>query len=141
MDMQAKELEQVPGTQVTQGSDRLTVNMQEQILFDTDSANLKPGAMGTLGRVAEVLNRYPESRVIIKGHTDNTGTEQHNMGLSERRAQIVRNYFVGQGVDGQRLTAVGFGESMPLAGNSTSDGRARNRRVELEIIPQQQPAA
>ncbi len=139
LDRQAQELSQIPEAQVTQAPDRLTVAMSEAVLFDTDSANLKAGAMTTLAKVADVLKRYPETKVIIKGYTDNTGGEEHNQKLSERRAQIVRNFFVGQNVAPERLTAVGFGESMPVAGNATPEGRAKNRRVELEIIPQ--PAA
>lgn len=141
LDKQAQELAAIPEAQVTRQEDRLGVTMAEAVLFDFGSANLKPQAATSLTRVAEVLNRYPESRVIIKGYTDNVGAEEANLKLSERRAQMVANFFVSQKVAPQRLTAVGFGESLPVAPNTSPEGRAKNRRVELEIIPQQQAQA
>jgi len=137
LDKQAQELAAIPEAQVVRQPDRLNVTMNEAVLFDFGSTNLKPQAVTTLTKVADVLKRYPESKVIIKGYTDDVGAEEVNLRLSERRAQMVANFFVGQNLAPQRLTAVGFGESLPVAGNATAEGRARNRRVELEIIPQQ----
>jgi len=138
LDQQAKELAQIPEAQVVRQPDRVNVTMAEAVLFDFGSTNLKPEATAALAKVADVLKRYPESKVIIKGYTDNVGGEEANLKLSERRSQMVRNYFIAQNVAAERLTAVGFGESLPAASNASAEGRAKNRRVELEIIPQQQ---
>jgi outer membrane protein OmpA-like peptidoglycan-associated protein len=110
------------------------VTFQNPILFDTDSSVLKPGARQMLDDIASVLEKYPDTDVLVKGHTDDTGTETHNQQLSERRAQTVKNYLVTRGVDLARLQALGFGESMPVTINTTSDGRAQNRRVEMQIV-------
>jgi len=136
LDRQAAELERIQGAQVQRQGERLSVRMNEAVLFDFDSATLKPEATPTLAKVAGVLKRYPESKVIVKGYTDNVGAEEKNQKLSERRAQMVGNFLVAQDVAASRLTAVGLGESLPVAGNATPEGRAKNRRVELEIIPE-----
>jgi len=133
MTKQKKELEQVPGADVQQVGDELVVTFQSPILFDTDSSVLKPEARNLLEDVAAVLQRYPETNVLVKGHTDDTGSETHNQQLSERRANSVRSYLVTRGVSSPRLTSLGFGESMPVASNASSGGRAQNRRVELQI--------
>lgn len=102
------------------------------INFDFDKANIKPEAEGVLDAAAEVLKENPDVRVRVGGHTDSVGTDEYNQGLSERRAKAVRDYLASHGVDGSRLTAVGYGESQPVADNGTADGRAQNRRVALD---------
>jgi len=139
LDQQAKELEQIPNTQVTTQEDRLVVTMSDAVLFDTNSAVLKPASMTTLDQMADVMKRYPDSDILVKGHTDNRGTEQYNQDLSERRAKAVKNYLILRGVAEGRMTAIGFGLTMPVADNATSEGRQKNRRVEIEIKPR--PAA
>jgi len=109
--------------------------MSNSLLFDVNSAIIKPGALDGLTQVADVLNRYPETTIIVKGYTDSTGTEAYNQELSERRAKSVANLMIGKGVDVGRVTAIGFGKQFPIAGNDTEAGRQQNRRVELEIIP------
>jgi len=135
---QRRDLEQIPGTEVAveeqDGREQLVVTMESELLFDTDSFALKSGE-DTLDQIAATLNRYPESKVIVKGYTDSRGSEEHNLQLSERRAESVRNYLVAKQVDPARITSVGFGESLPVASNDTGDGRRQNRRVEIEIIP------
>jgi outer membrane protein OmpA-like peptidoglycan-associated protein len=133
MSKQKKELEKVPGADVQQVGDELVVTFQSPILFDTDSSVLKPEARTLLNDIAGVLQKYPDTDVIVKGHTDDTGSEAHNQQLSERRAQSVRNYLVTLNVSAARLNALGFGETMPVASNSSADGRTQNRRVELQI--------
>jgi outer membrane protein OmpA-like peptidoglycan-associated protein len=133
MTKQKKELEKVPGADVEQVGDELVVTFENPILFDTDSSVLKTSARSLLDDVADVLQRYPETNVLVKGHTDDTGSETHNQQLSERRSDSVRNYLITRGVASPRLTALGFGESMPVASNSTASGRSQNRRVELQI--------
>ncbi|MDD5153696.1 MAG: OmpA family protein [Desulfovibrionales bacterium] len=137
LDQQAKEFEQVPGVHVDRKEDRLLVTMQNNILFQTDSAELSKDSAVTLEKTADILKRYPETRIIVKGYTDDAGREEYNFKLSERRALMVRNFLVGAGVGPERVTGVGYGESFPVADNRTAAGRQKNRRVEMEIIPQQ----
>ncbi len=101
--------------------------------FKFNKAELQPDARTILNDVARILNRYPEMIVEVAGHTDSVGSDEYNQGLSQRRAQSVLNYLTSTGVDGGRLSAVGYGESEPRATNDTEDGRELNRRVELRI--------
>jgi outer membrane protein OmpA-like peptidoglycan-associated protein len=103
------------------------------INFDFDKSNIKPEFEGVLDAGVEILKENPGTNVQITGYTDSVGTDAYNMGLSERRANAVRDYFISKGIDGNTLTAVGRGEADPVADNSTADGRAQNRRVELDI--------
>jgi len=134
MEKQKKELEKVPGADVKKVGDELVVTFQNPILFETNSSVLKSEAQALLDDVAAVLQKYPETDVLVKGHTDNTGSEGHNQQLSERRSQAVKNYLVTRGVTVARLQALGFGESMPVTSNTSADGRAQNRRVEMQIV-------
>ncbi len=136
LDKQAAELKKIQGIQnVRQERDRLIATMSNSLLFDVNSAIIKPGAIDGLTKVADVLNRYPETTITVKGYTDSTGSEAYNQELSERRAKSVANFMIGKGVDAGRVTSIGFGEQFPIAGNDTEAGRQQNRRVELEIIP------
>jgi OOP family OmpA-OmpF porin len=102
--------------------------------FDFDKATLKPEAKIILNEAAALLNQHERVVVEVAGHTDSIGTDAYNQGLSERRANSVRDYLVEKGVRASRLTAKGYGESMPVASNDTSEGRAENRRVELIVL-------
>lgn len=102
--------------------------------FEFDQAELTVASQVTLDVVAETLNQCPNVRVTVEGHTDAVGTDQYNQGLSQRRAESVRGYLVGSGVAGSRIETRGYGESQPIAGNDTDEGRAMNRRVELVPI-------
>jgi outer membrane protein OmpA-like peptidoglycan-associated protein len=110
----------------------LIVNLSD-VLFDTASANLKPGAREKLAKVAGVLLGHPGLNVAVEGHTDSVGTEGYNQQLSERRAASVREYLVRQGIAPGMVATSGFGESQPVVSNSTSAGRQQNRRVELVV--------
>jgi outer membrane protein OmpA-like peptidoglycan-associated protein len=110
----------------------LIVNMSD-VLFDTASANLKPGAREKLSRVAGVLLAYPGLNIEVEGHTDNVGSDDYNQSLSERRAESVRSYLVRQGIPRDTIDAMGFGEGNPVVANTTAAGRQQNRRVELVI--------
>jgi outer membrane protein OmpA-like peptidoglycan-associated protein len=101
--------------------------------FDFDKADIRPDAAVILDEAASILNDNPGRSVSVAGHTDSVGADAYNQGLSERRAAAVKDYLVGKGVDGSRLTTSGFGESSPIAANDTADGRALNRRVELNL--------
>ena len=105
----------------------------DDVLFEVDRADLKPGAMRDLRQLADALIRFPETEVSIEGHTDSTGTSEYNEDLSERRAAAVRNYLLAQGVDRRRLDTLGLGEHQPVASNDTAAGRQQNRRVEVVI--------
>jgi len=133
MSRQKKELEQVPGAEVEQEGDRLTVTFKDAILFDFDSSALRSEARANLTQMAEVLVRYPDTDLIVIGHTDNVGTDDYNQGLSERRANAVKSYLVANDVRRGRLTARGYGETAPVTSNATPEGRAMNRRVQVQI--------
>jgi outer membrane protein OmpA-like peptidoglycan-associated protein len=107
------------------------------VLFDTDRAALKPGAADTLERLAAFMREYPERRVLIEGHTDSRGAEQYNVALSERRANAVREALIQRGIAAERISAVGAGESYPVASNETAAGMQLNRRVEIVISDEQ----
>ncbi|MBR6673957.1 MAG: OmpA family protein, partial [Mailhella sp.] len=96
---------------------------------------LRPGLNAELDRVAQVLAAYPQTTLLVAGHTDSTGSEEYNMKLSQQRADSVKNALVLRGVAAQRISAVGYGEGQPIADNDTEFGRQQNRRVEVRINP------
>jgi outer membrane protein OmpA-like peptidoglycan-associated protein len=135
LDKQAQELGSIPGAEVTRKDDALVLSMEEGMLFDSSSALLAPGGVERVRSVAHTVASYPKQRLIVKGHTDNLGDERSNQRLSEDRADSVRNLLIAEGVPPSRITAVGLGPSLPLASNSTAEGRQQNRRVEIELRP------
>jgi OOP family OmpA-OmpF porin len=104
------------------------------VTFASNSAALTPESYAVLDQVAESLTAYPEVAVEIQGHTDSTGPGDYNLDISSRRAASVKGYLVGKGISPARMTAVGYGEDLPIAINDTPEGRAINRRVELVRI-------
>jgi outer membrane protein OmpA-like peptidoglycan-associated protein len=132
MDRQEEKLARIPGTTVERvGDDTLLVRFESDILFNTDSAVVGSGGRATLDEVSGVLVEYPKTAVVVQGHTDSTGSEQHNQDLSERRARSVANHLISRGVDSGRVATLGFGEGYPAASNDTASGRQLNRRVEI----------
>lgn len=123
------------GVEIVRNGDELVLRMPEGITFGYDRADIQPQFRGTLDQVARTLDEFQSTAIDIYGHTDSTGSDAYNQGLSERRAQSVADYLVARGVDRVRLATRGFGESQPIADNSTDAGRAANRRVELRIVP------
>jgi len=121
--------------QITNTGDRLIVSMPQDILFAVDSSTVQPGLRGDLMTVAQSLQRYPDSRVQVVGHTDNTGEAGYNQQLSERRANAVADVLMSGGVPFGRIQTFGRGEDQPVASNLTAEGRAQNRRVEIVILP------
>ncbi|RFZ83142.1 OmpA family protein [Mucilaginibacter terrenus] len=139
MDRQAAEIKQtVPGATVIREGEGILVKFDSGILFDTDKSDLKAAARTNLQNLSESLVNNPQTNILIVGHTDNTGSDSHNMDLSVRRAEAVKAYIAAGNVANSRLTTSGKGESEPIADNSTVDGRAQNRRVEIVIVANEQ---
>ncbi|MDP2359494.1 MAG: OmpA family protein [bacterium] len=135
MDKQAEELAaEMEGADVERVGEGIQVTLASGILFDVNKSDLRPAAQESLRSFAEVLNRYPDTNILIAGHTDSDGSESHNQQLSERRAQAVYHYLVRNAVAATRIGTVGYGESQPVADNSTVAGKQANRRVEVAIM-------
>jgi outer membrane protein OmpA-like peptidoglycan-associated protein len=138
MDRQEQELRsqlQASGVSVTRAGDQILLNLPSNVTFATSQDAISPAFFPVLDSVAIILNKYPQTLLDIDGHTDNTGSVQYNMALSERRAISVAQQLSSRGVDPRRLRVVGFGMTRPIADNSTEAGRAQNRRVEIRISP------
>ena len=143
MDNQKKDLEKALAKEREAGAiniDKLEnnivrVTMTNQTAFEVDSAQIKPGFEPSMDKIADVVNRYGKTHLTVVGHTDNSGSDQHNQALSERRAQAVQGYFANKGVIQERLAFAGKGEHEPRASNSSTEGRQLNRRVEVFIDP------
>jgi len=124
------------GVQVERvGENQLLLRLENGIGFQSSSYQLDSSIHNTLRGVAQILVEYPDTSLVIDGHTDSTGSDTTNQVLSERRAESVRSYLVSQGVAAGRAIARGNGERYPLCTNSTTEGRACNRRVEIQILP------
>lgn len=137
MDQQEAELRASLGgsVTVTNMGDYLLVNLPQDLLFATDSAELRPDLVRDLSAVAASLNKYKDSTVEVIGHTDNAGTNAYNLDLSQRRASTVASSLITYGVTASRVRAIGKGEDQPIATNLTPEGMALNRRVEIIIRP------
>src|SRR5919202_302545 len=120
-------------TNLQQTSRGLVISLSD-ILFDLNKATLKSGAEQNVRRIAAVLQQYPNHQISVEGHTDSLGSETYNQRLSEERAAAVRAALVAGGVDPNRITSKGFGETQPVADNGTPAGRQRNRRVEVVVL-------
>ncbi|MFC0446251.1 OmpA family protein [Pseudidiomarina halophila] len=138
MDKQEREFREElagSGVEVIRDGDTIRLQLPSNITFGTDSAVIASNFDPVLNDVARVLQKYEKTTMVIEGHTDSTGSAEYNQRLSENRALAVRNHLNRNGVDARRLTAMGFGESQPIATNETESGRQLNRRVELRIVP------
>ena len=114
---------------------RVIDKMTMRVNFDFDKAIIREGERPILMKAVEFIRKYPDARIVLEGHTCSIGTDQYNLGLSQRRAQAVKQFVEEKGgFDGSRITAVGYGESKPIESNRTREGRAHNRRVEVLII-------
>ena len=134
MDQQAKKLEQnIPGAVVERVGEGIQVTFESGLLFDFDSDRVKADAAQNLRNLASSLGEYPNTSLLIVGHTDATGSDSYNQGLSERRAQSTASYLASQGVSATRLRTLGLGETEPVASNTTETGMQKNRRVEVAI--------
>lgn len=137
LDRQEAELRQQldSDVQITNTGDRLILTMPQDILFPVDSFNIRPDLRSDLFKVADSLQRYPDTTVQVVGHTDSDGAASYNQSLSERRANAVGDVLMNGGVPSSRINAFGRGEDQPVASNLTSEGKAQNRRVEIVILP------
>ena len=115
-------------------TDRGLVLTLGDVLFEFDRAELMTGAFRTIDKLVEFLKKYENRNVLIEGHTDSIGTPEYNIGLSERRAEEVRNSLLQRGISPVRIIAKGYGESYPVATNVYESGRQQNRRVEIIIL-------
>lgn len=137
MDRQAEKIEQdIPGAEVTRVGEGINVVFDEGsgVYFDTNKYNVNSKSAVTLDKLAAIFKEYPDSNILVEGHTDSTGDDNYNMTLSEQRAESVTSYLSGKGVSSGRFTTNWYGETQPKYDNNTVDGRAKNRRVELAII-------
>ena len=107
---------------------------KEGVLFEFGQADIKAAFYPLLDEGAEILKRNPTMKIEIQGHTDNVGSEAFNQRLSENRANAVKEYLISKGISADRLKAVGYGESNPIAPNDTEEGRAMNRRVGMKVL-------
>jgi outer membrane protein OmpA-like peptidoglycan-associated protein len=134
MDQQAKEIDQsVPGAKVERVGEGIQVTFDSGLLFDFDSDRIRSDAAANLNELARSLNKFPNSDLLIVGHTDSKGEDAYNLSLSQRRANAASAYLQAQGVPANRLRTSGRGEAEPVASNDTEAGMQQNRRVEIAI--------
>ena len=142
MDKQAEEMrKEIEGANVERVGEGIVVEFNDNILFGFDSTELSSAAKENLVKLADILQKYPDTDITIQGHTDNSGSEEYNQDLSERRAIAVANYVAEQGIEGPRMTIIGFGEEEPKYSNDSSVGRSQNRRVEFLITANEEMVA
>jgi outer membrane protein OmpA-like peptidoglycan-associated protein len=134
MDKQAEEIKNdIPDANVERVGEGIVIEFTNDVLFGFDQSNLKTEARDNLDKLVVILNKYPDTNIEIHGHTDSKGTQAYNQALSERRASTVSNYLASEGIDSQRLTTIGYGETQPKYSNKTAEDRSMNRRVEFAI--------
>jgi outer membrane protein OmpA-like peptidoglycan-associated protein len=142
MDKQAKELKQaVPTAEVERVGEGINLTFDSSLLFALGSAEISPSYKQDLAAAATVLQKYPDTNILIEGHTDSSGSDAVNQPLSEKRAVAVSKYLASQGVTASRLSTKGYGSSQPKVANDTKENQAKNRRVELAITANDQMVA
>ena len=135
MDKQAKEIKQeIPDAQVQRVGEGINVTFNSGLLFKINSSLLSDSAQINLDKIAEIFNKYPETNILVEGHTDDTGSDAYNMQLSEKRAEAVSGYLISKGVAQNRFTVKWYGESQPKYPHDNEADRALNRRVELGVM-------
>jgi len=134
MDKQAEEMQNdIAGAKIERVGEGIKITFDSGILFDVNKANLRPEAMTNLQNLAQILNKYPDTEILVEGHTDSDGSDEYNLDLSQKRAQSVSNYLSGLQVNATRFHIMGYGESQPIASNDTVEGKQQNRRVDIAI--------
>ncbi len=140
MDKQAQKIEEeIPGAKVERVDDGIVVTFDENsgVYFDTNKYNINGASQESLNKLIAVFKEYTDTNILVVGHTDSVGAEEYNMTLSKNRAYAVTNYLINNGVSSGRLNTNWFGETQPTNDNSTAEGRAKNRRVNVAILPNQ----
>ena len=122
------------GKKAGAGVSQSKITLQADTLYDFDKATLKPEGKATLDKIAKDLSKIKLEVIIAVGNTDSVGTDAYNMALGQRRAQSVKAYLVSKGVDGSRIYTESKGKSNPVASNATAEGRAKNRRTDIEVV-------
>lgn len=141
MDKQAREIsDEIPGAEVNRVGEGISVTFDENsgIYFATDKHDINSQSKTSLDKLAKIFKEYPNTNILLEGHTDNTGRAEYNMQLSEKRANSVYQYLVSQGIDSSRFTTKWYGEEQPKYDNETTEGRSKNRRVEVAIMADEQ---
>lgn len=133
MDKQAEELEKIPGAEVKRVGEGVNVTFDSGVLFDYDKSDLSGEAVTRLSDVADILNKYPDTYVLVEGHTDATGTDSYNMKLSKKRSQSVVHLLKAKEVASKRIKSSWYGETQPKFPNDSEANRGKNRRVEFAI--------
>lgn len=133
MDNQAKEISQIPGAEVKRVGEGINVTFESGVLFDVDQSAISSSAQAKIKNLADVFQKYPDSYILIEGHTDASGSAEHNMQLSEQRAKAVAEYLKAQNVASARIKTAWYGENQPKFPNDTEANKAQNRRVEFAI--------
>jgi outer membrane protein OmpA-like peptidoglycan-associated protein len=134
MDKQAEELRNdLKGATVERVGEGIKITFDSGLLFGVDQTSLSATSQANLTQLAQTLEKYEDTDILIEGHTDSSGSDEHNMALSKDRAESVASFLTTQGVKGSRITTMGYGETQPIADNSTAAGMAQNRRVEVAI--------
>ncbi len=135
MDDQAEEIDaDIEGATVERVGEGIKITFDSGLLFDVDKSDLRPASQENLTELARILNKYPDTDILVEGHTDADGTEEYNMALSERRALSVSTYLIEHSVEAGRMTITWYGEMQPVADNDTVEGKQQNRRVEVAIM-------
>ena len=141
MDKQAQKIEEeVPGATVERVDDAIVITFDQNsgVYFETNKYNINNASQETLDKLIGVFKEYPETNILVVGHTDSVGAEEYNMTLSKNRANAVTNYLTTNGISSSRLTTNWFGETQPLYDNNTPEGRAKNRRVNIAVMPNEE---
>jgi len=142
MDKQAEEMEkELEDAKIERVGEGILISFDSGILFGYDSSTLQSEAKANISKLADILKKYPDSNILITGHTDSDGSENYNQTLSEQRAKAVSDYTMYKGISSSRLSTVGLGETEPVASNDTADGKQLNRRVEIAIYASEEMKA
>jgi len=135
MDKQAEEMQSdLEGVTVERVGEGIKLTFSSGILFDVNKADLRAESQANLQKLATILNKYPDTNILIEGHTDSDGTDEYNQALSERRAASVDRFLASNNITSSRMSSVGYGERQPVADNATAEGKQQNRRVEVAIM-------
>ncbi len=140
MDKQAQKIEEeIPGAKVERVDDAIVVTFDENsgVYFATEKYDINTASQTTLNKLSSIFMEFPDTNILVVGHTDSSGSEEYNMTLSKNRAYAVTNYLINKGLGSGRFTTNWFGETQPVYDNSTAEGRAKNRRVNVAILPNQ----